>query len=120
MIRRAAAPVLSVFAFLAFAAPALAQGAHQGHGAQPSGASSPAAQAFEAVNAKMHKDMAIAYTGDADRDFLLAMLPHHQGAVDMARVVLQYGKDPKVRELARDIIEEQEEEIAEIRRLLAR
>ena len=51
-------------------------------------------------------------TGDADRDFLASMIPHHQGAIDMAQVVLKHGKDPKVRKLAQDIIDAQKKEIA--------
>jgi len=68
--------------------------------------------AYEQANAKMHKDMAVPLTGDADRDFLAGMIPHHQGAVDMAEVVLKYGKDPKVKKLAQDIIAAQKQEIA--------
>jgi uncharacterized protein (DUF305 family) len=52
------------------------------------------------------------YTGQADRDFVSGMLPHHQGAVDMAKVELKYGKDPQLRKLAQSIIESQEHEIA--------
>ena len=60
----------------------------------------------------MHKDMAITYTGDADVDFARGMIPHHQGAIDMAKIVLQHGKDPEIRKLAQDIIGAQEKEIA--------
>ncbi len=63
--------------------------------------------------------MAIAYTGDADVDFVKGMIPHHQGAVEMAKVVLQYGKDPKLKQLARDIIRAQDKEIAFMQRWLA-
>lgn len=92
---------------------ALAQTAdpHAGH-AMPAAATSPSSAAFEAANAKMHKDMAVPLTGDADRDFLAGMVPHHQGAIDMAEVVLKYGKDPKVRKLAQGIIRAQKQEIA--------
>jgi len=41
----------------------------------------------------MHQGMAIQFTGDADRDFLAGMIPHHQGAIDMAEVVLQHGSE---------------------------
>ena len=77
-------------------------------------------KAYEAANAKMHKDMAITYSGDADRDFLAGMIPHHQGAIDMARVVLRHGKDPEMKRLAESIIAAQEAEIAQLRAFLAR
>jgi len=68
----------------------------------------------------MHRDMAIAYTGNPDRDFAAAMIPHHQGAIDMARVQLRYGTDPAMRRMAEDIIRAQEAEIATLRAFLAR
>ncbi|WP_269507971.1 CopM family metallochaperone [Burkholderia sp. IMCC1007] len=52
------------------------------------------------------------YTGDADRDFVSHMAPHHQGAVDMAQVELKYGKDPTLRKLATRIVAAQRDEIA--------
>lgn len=94
---------------------ALAQ--HAGHGSH--GASSrnePAStKAFRAANDKMHKDMDIKFSGDADIDFLKGMIPHHQGAIDMAKVVLQHGKDPETKKLAQEIIAAQEKEIAFMR-----
>ena len=116
--------VLALAALLS-AGPAFAQNMHQGHGAHGShGASSanatPSTKAYEAANDKMHKDMAIKYSGDADKDFLRGMIPHHQGAIDMAKVVLQYGKDPKVKAMAEKIIKDQEAEIAEMKAMLAK
>ncbi len=60
--------------------------------------------------------MDIPYSGDADRDFVDGMLPHHQGEIDMARVELQYGHDPKMKQIARDIIASQTREQADFRR----
>jgi uncharacterized protein (DUF305 family) len=68
---------------------------------------------FMAAMAKMHEDsMGMTYTGDADIDFVKAMIPHHQGAIDMAEVELKYGRDPEIRKLAEAIIKAQENEIA--------
>jgi hypothetical protein len=70
------------------------------------------------VSARMHEGMEIAPTGDIDRDFMRMMIPHHQGAIDMARVLLKYGRDEKLRRLAQSIIVEQGQEIAYMRMLL--
>src|SRR5947209_2531295 len=64
------------------------------------------AQAME----RMHKDMSIVPSGDPDRDFAALMIPHHEGAVDMAKVELQFGKNPVLRRLAQGIIIEQLQE----------
>ncbi|SAK91603.1 hypothetical protein AWB76_06685 [Caballeronia temeraria] len=81
------------------------------HAAKPTDVSSTAA--FQAADQKMMSGMSsIEYTGDADRDFVAHMIPHHQGAVEMAKVELKYGKDAKLRKLAKDIIAAQDKEIA--------
>jgi len=69
--------------------------------------------------ARMMKDMhAPGYSGDADIDFLAMMIPHHAGAVDMARLVLQHGRDPATRRLADEIIAGQTIEIESMKRRL--
>ncbi|MBL8640179.1 MAG: DUF305 domain-containing protein [Alphaproteobacteria bacterium] len=61
---------------------------------------------------KMHENMAkVAPTGDADIDFVTGMIPHHQGAIDMAKIEVEKGKDPEIKKLAQDIIKAQEKEI---------
>ncbi len=60
----------------------------------------------------MHKGMHSAgHTGEPDRDFVTMMIPHHQGAIDMAKAILLYGKDPQMRRLAQEIITDQQSEI---------
>ena len=61
---------------------------------------------------RMHAAMDLPFTGDADRDFARMMIPHHQGAIDMAIAELRYGKDPRLKRLAQEIIVEQQQEIA--------
>lgn len=71
-------------------------------------------KAFKAANARMHQGMALEFTGDADIDFTRGMIAHHQGAIDMAKVELEFGKDPAQRKLAEAIIKAQEQEIADM------
>jgi uncharacterized protein (DUF305 family) len=72
-----------------------------------------ATAAYKASMMKMMHAMP-AFTGDADIDFMKQMRPHHQAAIDMARIVLANGKDSETNKLAQDIITAQEKEIATI------
>jgi uncharacterized protein (DUF305 family) len=71
-------------------------------------------KAFKAADMKMMHDMAVPYTGNADIDFRTKMIPHHQGAIDMAKVALQYATDAETKAMAEAIIAAQEQEIAEM------
>jgi uncharacterized protein (DUF305 family) len=88
--------------------------------ATPAATAAPSTGAYQAAMEKMHRDMDIPYSGNADRDFVAGMIPHHQGAIDMARVELQHGHDPQLRKLARDVIAAQQKEIAFMRSWQAR
>lgn len=77
-------------------------------------------EAMHAAMRAMDAAMAAApMTGDADQDFLAMMIPHHEGAVEMARLVLVHGRDALVRQLAEEIIAGQQAEIVSMRGRLA-
>ncbi|SRR5882724_11613404 len=71
--------------------------------------------ANDAAMDTMMKDMAIKPSGDVDRDFVAMMVPHHQGAIDMAGALLRYGHNEQLRRLAQEIIVTQQQEIAAMR-----
>lgn len=75
-------------------------------------AGSQADHELDASMAKMHKSMMQKHMGDADVDFVKSMIPHHQGAIDMAEIELKYGKDPEMKKMAESIIKAQKEEIS--------
>lgn len=83
-------------------------------------AATDATKAYMAAMQKMDKGMDIPYTGDADADLVRGMIPHHQGAVDMCKVELQYGKDAEIQKLCRNIVASQETQIIEMKKWLQR
>ncbi|MFN7089680.1 MAG: DUF305 domain-containing protein [Allorhizobium sp.] len=99
-------------------------GSHQGHDMSSMNHGmmddSPSSKALRKANDRMHKDMAVPLTGNADVDFVQGMIPHHQGAIDMAKIVLEHGKDPEIRKLAEEVIAAQEGEIAMMKAWLAK
>jgi len=82
---------------------------------KPMGDQGASSKAYNDAMGKMHKDMMINYSGDADADFVRGMIPHHQGAIDMAKIELKYGKDPELRKLAEAVVTAQEAEIKEMK-----
>jgi uncharacterized protein (DUF305 family) len=73
-------------------------------------------RAFEAATNKMMQAMMVKPSGDADSDFAMMMISHHEGAIDMAKLELQYGKDLQLRAMAEKIIAAQEVEIAKLKK----
>jgi uncharacterized protein (DUF305 family) len=133
---------VAALALTALAGVAYAQTSHQGHGsmpmsgAMPMGHMDPAAMQkmmpdmmpspdhpastkdFKAADMKMMHNMSVPYTGNPDVDFRTHMIPHHQGAVEMAKVALKHAKDPETKRMAQKIIDDQEKEIAEMQEWL--
>ena len=98
--------------------PVRAQSSTHAHGVTSSDAFS---HAMERSMTRMMTDMhAASATGNPDIDFLAMMIPHHEGAVEMSRLVLEHGRDPLARKLAEEIIAGQIVEIAAMRERLAR
>ncbi len=95
---------------------------HQGHGTHAANKAETGYDAeMETAMAKMHEAMAaVKPTGNPDVDFMRGMLPHHEGAVDMALILRKYGRDPETRELATNIIRAQQSEIHLMKRWLVK
>ena len=69
----------------------------------------------EAAMTRMMDGMAVKSSGDIDQDFAAMMIPHHQGAIDMAMAELRYGRNEQLRRIAQEIVVEQLQEIAAMR-----
>jgi hypothetical protein len=83
--------------------------------ASASAAEAPFLAENNAAMTTMMDDMSIRPSGDVDQDFVAMMVPHHQGAINMARAELRYGHNEQLRRLAQEIIVDQQEEIAAMR-----
>ena len=101
---------------------ASAREGHAAPGTAPGGASrsslaeeAPFLAENDAAMTRMMDGMAVKPTGDVDRDFVAMMVPHHQGAIDMAVAVLRHGHNEQLRRLAQEIIVTQQQEIAAMR-----
>ena len=93
--------------------------AHAGHGGTPAGEPATALAAYQVAMDRMHGPMMTGVANpDPDAAFVLGMVPHHQGAIDMAQIVLKFGRDTRNHHLAREIIAAQRREIAEMREWL--
>lgn len=90
---------------------------HGGRGKRSSDA--PAVSEFKAAHERMMQAMDLPYTGDPDVDFRVHMIPHHAGAMDMAKIAMRRAKDPWTRQLAESVIYEQQREITEMQGWLA-
>ncbi|HJE25884.1 MAG TPA: DUF305 domain-containing protein [Methylorubrum populi] len=115
---------LATLLTLVLAGPAFAEeGHHHHHGpsdVNAATADTPATRAFRDADARMHREMDIRYTNDVDADFVRGMIPHHRGAIAMARIALEHSKDPEIRKLAEDIVKAQDTEIAQMEAFLKR
>ena len=123
-LRRIGKLTLSILAILAIPTVAQAAGSGRAESSQrkidsqvslPAGREAPFMAENEAAMTKMMRDMAVQPSGDIDRDFVAMMVPHHQGAIDMAVAELRYGHNEQLRRLAQEIIVTQQQEIAAMR-----
>ena len=111
---------------IGLASAAYAQGTHGGHGTAsaampgmvpnmaPKDSDTASTKDFKEAHMRMMKIMDQPFTGNPDVDFRVHMIPHHQGAVDMAKIALKHAKDPETKKMAEAVIKEQDREIVEM------
>ena len=99
---------------------ALVAAATQAHGQTPTTGEEQYLKDNQAAMTRMMASMAAKPTGDIDADFAATMIPHHQGAIDMAEAELKYGRNDRLRRIAQEIIVDQQQEIAAMRLALDR
>ena len=103
---KTAAKLVIIIALATSAAGAIAQNAQHG---------SESTKEFKAADMSMMKNMGAAqYTGNPDVDFRTHMIPHHRGAIAMAKIALKYAKDAETKRMAQKIIDDQEKEVADM------
>lgn len=121
-----AALAFSGWAVVQFAEPRASNAQNMDHSTMPgmsSGSMSmndPASKAMMEAMSRMQTSMSGAMSGNPDVDFARGMMAHHQGAIDMAKIELQYGTDPELKKLAGEIVAAQEKEIAFLKEWLAK
>lgn len=113
--------IIAIAAFAYFKTPMGDDGAMTGmdHSAMSNATDSAATKSYATAMTQMMKDMMVPASAKPDLDFVQGMIPHHQGAIDMAKVVLQFGKDVEVRALAEGVVKAQDGEIAVMKNWLA-
>lgn len=74
--------------------------------------------AADLAMSNMSRGMLMPPTGDIDRDFINVMVSHHQGAIDIARAEADHGHDDALRQLARRLVSQQQQDISSLRRAL--
>ena len=84
----------------------------------PASSDSPSTKDYKQAHMDMMKNMNMEFSGDADVDFARSMIPHHQGAIEMAKLEVKYGKDKKLRQMAEKMIKDQEKEQKDLQAFL--
>lgn len=110
-------PILILLVLVAAAAAAILYLRQADRGPAAASSPRPSGPSAEMIGAmdRMHGAAGkTAMTGDIDKDFVALMIPHHESAVEMARVYLKHGKDPELRRLAENVVASQEDEIRQM------